>query len=426
MTFKACIIGAGPSGLAMAKAFRDAYIPYEQFDSHTEVGGLWDINRRNTPLYEAAHLISSKTKSSFSDFPMPSDYPDYPHHSQVFCYLKDYATHFDLYTNITFGVRVLKLEIKQGLRWLVHFSDNTAKLYDAVICATGAFWQPYIPEIANSFQGGNMHSIDYVSARKIQSDNIMVVGSGNSAIDIACELARHHSNVFLSIKDARHFVPKHMFGVPIDTLSSEHSLMPDWLKRITTNALLKICIGNLSKYGLPEPTHKLLHQPAIPNTEIFHHITHGRIKIQGEINKISGKEVLFFTGDRAHVETIVWATGFTGHQKLLEDFVNYKNSKNELYLGFISKRYQNLFCTNFFESDTGHFELFETMATTTAMLILRQNRTGENPHKESFVHSVLEHYSNEFSGVKSDQIGSRFYNSRKWRLCAKDFAKLLN
>ncbi len=72
-TDRYCIIGAGPSGLAMALALRHAGVPYDQFERPSAVGGLWDLENPGSPMYESAHLISSKTMRTFAGFPKPAE-----------------------------------------------------------------------------------------------------------------------------------------------------------------------------------------------------------------------------------------------------------------------------------------------------------------------------------------------------------------
>ena len=67
------LIGAGPMGLAMAKVLKDLDIPFQGFELHSDVGGLWDIDGPKSTMYETAHLISSKKMTEFNDFPMRAD-----------------------------------------------------------------------------------------------------------------------------------------------------------------------------------------------------------------------------------------------------------------------------------------------------------------------------------------------------------------
>lgn len=73
-----CVIGAGPAGLAVARALTERGLPYTHLERHTGPGGIWDIDSPGSPMYESAHFISSKTLSGFGGFPMPDEFADYP------------------------------------------------------------------------------------------------------------------------------------------------------------------------------------------------------------------------------------------------------------------------------------------------------------------------------------------------------------
>jgi cation diffusion facilitator CzcD-associated flavoprotein CzcO len=105
-TAPVCIIGAGPAGLLAGVALKARGIPFEILDAGRQPGGIWDIGRGDTPMYESAHFISSKTLSGFPGFPMPASYADYPRHDRIFEYIRAFAQHHDLERHITFGVRV--------------------------------------------------------------------------------------------------------------------------------------------------------------------------------------------------------------------------------------------------------------------------------------------------------------------------------
>ena len=101
-----CIIGGGPGGLCMARALKRQGLNYEQFERHSDFGGVWDLDNPGTPMYESAHFISSRDLSGFLDYPMPKHFPDYPSNRQILEYLRSFARAFGLYDKVRFNTPV--------------------------------------------------------------------------------------------------------------------------------------------------------------------------------------------------------------------------------------------------------------------------------------------------------------------------------
>ena len=104
------LIGAGPSGLAGARNLQKLGIPFQGFEAHSDVGGLWNIDNPRSTVYQSAHLISSKRTTEFKEFPMPDGVADYPSHTELARYFRDFAEHFDLRRHFRFNTRVLRVE----------------------------------------------------------------------------------------------------------------------------------------------------------------------------------------------------------------------------------------------------------------------------------------------------------------------------
>ncbi|MGH8239315.1 MAG: amino acid permease, partial [Steroidobacteraceae bacterium] len=143
-----CIVGAGPSGLLAARACKLEGIPYDHFERHADVGGIWDIDNPGSSMYESAHFISSKYTSGFFGFPMPQDYPDYPGHRQLHAYIRDFADVYGLREGVTFGCAVERAEpLGEQARdgWRVRLANGETRMYRGVVCANGVTWHPNMP-----------------------------------------------------------------------------------------------------------------------------------------------------------------------------------------------------------------------------------------------------------------------------------------
>src|SRR5262245_36967848 len=128
-SFRVCLVGAGAFGLSAARALRRHGIAYDQFERHSDVGGIWDQQNPGSPIYDSVHTNSSRTMSAFVGFPMPAHYPDYPGHRHMLAYLRAFADAYDLRSGIRFGTSVTRA-VKRGERWSVSFSDGSSADYD--------------------------------------------------------------------------------------------------------------------------------------------------------------------------------------------------------------------------------------------------------------------------------------------------------
>ena len=134
----------------------------------------------------AAHLISSKRNTEFSDHPMPEAYPVYPRHQLFLQYLRDLARHFRLYERTRFGARVVRLE-PEGANWRVSCEGRQAQTYRGVFVANGLQREPYTPPYPGIFTGQTLHSSQYRQSGIFRDKRVLVVGGGNSGCDIAVD-----------------------------------------------------------------------------------------------------------------------------------------------------------------------------------------------------------------------------------------------
>ena len=133
----------GPAGLSVARMFRKYGVDYDQFERHSGVGGLWDIDNPGTPMYESAHFISSGICPVSTTIRCrrrsPTTRPaDRSSHTRQF------ADDFGLFDAIRLGNGVTRVDA-DGDKWLVTTSDGTTARYHGVVCASGTNWHPRIP-----------------------------------------------------------------------------------------------------------------------------------------------------------------------------------------------------------------------------------------------------------------------------------------
>ena len=313
---KACIIGAGCSGFTTAKRLKDAGVPYDCFELSDEIGGNWYYKNPNglSSCYESLHIDTSKWRLAFEDFPVPADWPDFPHHAQLFQYFKDYVDHFGLRPTITFNTRVETARRTADGLWAVTLGTGETRLYDVLFVCNGHHWDPRTPDYPGTFEGPAFHAHHYrdpFDPVDMRGKNVVVVGMGNSAMDIASELSQRPiaKNLWVSARRGVWVFPKYLNGKP-----SDKSAMPPWMPRALGLALsrkvLKKTIGRMEDYGLPKPDHEPLEAHPSVSGEFLTRAGCGDIRFKPGIKALEGKFVRFTDDSVEPVDAIVFATGY--------------------------------------------------------------------------------------------------------------------
>lgn len=363
------IVGAGPAGLAAARALAARGVAYDHVERHSDVGGIWDPNNQGSPMYESAHFISSKSLSAFPDFPMPTSYPDYPSNRQILNYLRAFAEHYDLRTSIRFGVAATAVTRTESDRWQVEFSDRTSADYDHLICASGTQWQPNLPDFPGHFTGEVRHSSTYRNSDDLRGKRVLVVGAGNSGCDIVCDLARVTEQAFLSVRRGYWFIPKHIFGMPSDVFAESGPHLPIWLQQRLFGAMLRVLNGDVTRLGLPKPDHKLFETHPILNTEVLSRIQHGDVIAKSNLVRFDGDDVVFADGSRERIDVVIMATGYRHAIPYAQQYFGDVQHPDDLYLSIFSRRHRNLYAMGFIETNSGAYVLFDMAANLVAAQI---------------------------------------------------------
>lgn len=305
------VIGAGPSGLAAVKTFRQAGIDVEAVDRQPDIGGQWLYGGAASAVYASTHLISSKGPTAYEDFPMPADWPAYPHHAHALQYLRDYARHFDLMPAIRCGIGVRQLT-RNAQGWRAEFDDGTTRAYQGVVIANGHLTVPEMPEISGRFDGQVMHAKDYRTPDLFAGRRVLIVGMGNTGCDIVVDAVHRAAAVLWSVRRGNHFVPKFLGGRPADEGGRRgiaNRLPRAWRARLH-GAVLRFVVGRPEQFGLPKPEHGMYDRTPIVNSLVLQHLGQGDVALRGPIREFSGPEVVFADGRRDRVDLVVFATGY--------------------------------------------------------------------------------------------------------------------
>ncbi|MFQ3640608.1 MAG: NAD(P)-binding domain-containing protein [Chloracidobacterium sp.] len=331
------VIGAGPTGLVVARALKQAGIPYDQVDADDDVGGNWRHG-----VYTTAHIISSRRTTSFPESPLPAHAPDFPSRAQMLAYLCDYARHFGLYAHIEFRKEVVAASPLADWSWQVKLADGEQRQYKGVIVCNGHHWDRRFPTYPGTFTGEWLHSKDYRRPEQLVGKRVLVIGGGNSACDIASEAARVAVCSHLSLRRGYWFLPKTMFGIP--TVEMMRGWIPVPVQRAVLRLCLRVIVGRYAQYGLPEPDHRIFERHPTVNSELLHYLKHGRIRPRPDVARLEGQTVHFVDGTTDEYDLVVCATGFhVSFPFLPPGMVEVKGSTAQLYAGMVPPRTRNLY-----------------------------------------------------------------------------------
>jgi len=367
------LIGAGPSGLAGARCLQRHGIPFQGFEAHGDVGGLWNIHNPRSTVYESAHLISSKRMTEFSEFPMREDVADYPSHRELLAYFQAFAEHFGLREHFRFHTRVLKVEPESDApdslwRLTTQTGDaapQTAR-YKGVLIANGTLAEPNVPRFEGSFSGEIWHTARYKSATQLAGQRVLIVGAGNSGCDIAVDAVHHAQSVDISVRRGYYFVPKYVFGKPADSVGGRITL-PPWLKQRIDSTVLKWFTGDPVRFGFPKPAYRMYESHPVVNSLILYHIGHGDVGVCADVARLDGHTVHFKDGSARNYDLILTATGYKLHYPFLDHaLLNWSGMAPRLYLNIFAPRFDRLAVLGMVEASglgwQGRYEQAELVA----------------------------------------------------------------
>jgi Flavin-binding monooxygenase-like len=316
------VIGAGPMGLAAARTLQKHGLAFTGFESHADVGGLWDIANPQSTVYESAHLISSKRMTEFAEFPMRDEVAPYPRHDELRRYFAEFADRFALRPHYEFSTRVVRVvrATSGETGWDVTTERGGAqqtRRFSAVLIATGTLHHPHQPPLPGAFAGRVMHSGEYKSAAVFADERVLIVGCGNSGADIAVDAVKQARSVDISLRRGYYFIPKFVRGRPIDTLGGMIKL-PRRLKQMVDAFIVRMVIGRPSDYGLPDPDYRMYESHPVMNSLLLHHLGHGDLRARRDVAAVEGHTVRFADGESAEYDVILQATGYALHYPFID------------------------------------------------------------------------------------------------------------
>ncbi|XP_055928837.1 flavin-containing monooxygenase 5-like [Argiope bruennichi] len=341
------VIGAGASGLTAIKCCKEEGMDVTCFEKTENFGGRWHFRKHSIPgvasVMKSTVSLHSKEMIAFSDFPPPKSFPNYMHNTKMLEYLQMYAQHFDLSSHIQFQNEVVQVfpakDFDTSGKWLLKIVDlKTGKKneqeFDGVMICTGRLSHPYIPTTPNreNFKGKVIHTQSLKTTAEFEDLNVLIIGSGNSAMDAAVDISILAKQVYLSTRSGTWVLPKvGPRGLPFDMILLRKHFHT--LKRYfnsTVNSFLEKKFQH-EVYNL-KPNHRVLDARLIMNDIIPDKILTGRVLIKGNIKKFEENAVVFEGEQTAQeIDVVIFATGYEMKIPILDDKL-YKTDESQFNL----------------------------------------------------------------------------------------------
>ncbi|KAJ4953194.1 hypothetical protein NE237_030026 [Protea cynaroides] len=310
------IVGAGPSGLATAACLKERGVPSVILERAGCIASLWQLK-----TYDRLRLHLPKQVCELPLMPFPADFPTYPTKQQFMEYLESYAKVFDIRPAFNETVKSAEYDRSLGL-WRVKtmgFKEETEYVCRWLVVATGENAEEVVPEIEGmtDFNGLKVHTSQYKNGQTFEGKRVLVVGCGNSGMEVCLDLCNHNARPFLVVRDTVHVLPREMLGK--STFGLSMWLLKWFPIRLVDQFLLfvsRLMLGDTSRLGLRRPPLGPLElkstsgKTPVLDTGTLAKIQSGQIKVCKGIKRLTRHAAEFVDGKIEDFDAIIFATGY--------------------------------------------------------------------------------------------------------------------
>ncbi|KAA8534985.1 hypothetical protein F0562_029988 [Nyssa sinensis] len=311
------IVGAGPSGLAVAACLKERGVPSLILERANCIASLWQYK-----TYDRLKLHLPKQFCELPFMSFPSDFPTYPTKEQFLAYLEEYARCFGLKPLFEKTVVSAEFDDSYGV-WRVQTKglkmEETEYVCQWLIVATGENAEEIVPKIEglNEFVGSKIHTSSYKSGESFRGKNVLVVGCGNSGMEVCLDLCNYNARPSILVRDSVHVLPQEMlgrstFGVSMWLLK----WFPIWLVDEFLLLMSRFMLGDTAQLGFHRPKlgplelKSMSGKTPVLDVGTLAKIRTGDIKVRQGIKRLSHHSVEFVDGKVENFDAIIFATGY--------------------------------------------------------------------------------------------------------------------
>jgi len=242
---------------------------------------------------------------------------------------------------------------QDGAGLAVRLENGTEAAFDGVVAASGHQSSPRHPKDVEGFTGNYLHAHHYRVPEPFTGKRVLVIGPGNSGVDIAADICTVTARTVLCARFPVLIMPRMMFGVPNSrTLVAIEKPWVPWRVRIWARAMLtRVFHGRMEQWGFRTPTTRT---HPISHPTLISHIAWKRIAVRPGIEAVTGGTVRFVDGTEEEFDSIIAATGYvTQYPYLPPDSLPLAGTRPMLYNRVVHPSIPGLFFIGLFDVSGG-------------------------------------------------------------------------
>jgi putative flavoprotein involved in K+ transport len=280
-TYDVLVVGAGQAGLAAGYYLRRTTLRWVILDAEEGPGAAWRHG------WDSLCLFSPAQWSSLPGWPMPPSAGGTPGRDDILAYFAAYERRYQL--PIERPVRVAAVR-RVGDRLLAE-SDGGEYLARAVVSATGTWGKQLIPDYPGRghFRGVQLHSAQYRSPEPFRDQVVLVIGGGNSGVQILAEVSRVAEAFWVTPREPR-FLPDDVDGRVLFQRATERILARQTGRPIVEKP------GGLGDIVMMPPVREARARGVLESVRPFVRFTE--------------TGVVWPEGNEMRVDAVIWCTGF--------------------------------------------------------------------------------------------------------------------
>jgi putative flavoprotein involved in K+ transport len=306
VVFKACdtlVIGGGPAGLASSRELTRAGVSHVVLERGAQAGETW------ATLYDSLVLHTARRLSALPGLDYPAGTALYPSRQDFLSYLHRFQDTFRVPLETGADVTTLR---RHRDEWVARTAAGSEFHARSVIVATGIASSPVTPAIPHrqEFRGRVMHSRDYLRPDGFKGQRVLVVGAGNSAGEIAVDLAGGGADVTVSVRTGANVIPRDILGIPAQYFAVAVATLPRSAQRAVLQGMAAVSGMVRGRPVIPPAPRKECSQVPLIGFHLLDAIRSGAIQLKKGLTSFTPDGVTFADDSSLSVDVVILATGY--------------------------------------------------------------------------------------------------------------------